>query len=353
MRLGFLLPRWSRAPIGGYAVVYEYAARLASLGHDVRVHHMASWTPPRTRSSAAEAVRRLTARGRSAAPVPWVGVPVSSSAHFAPPWRAINSYDRVVVTNWFGAEQAGSRVAPERLLYLIQSDEVWSGPADRVRATWQLPIRKVVIARWLEQLARERSAVPVDYVPNAIDTERFPTLVEPAARTPASVAMLWHEHPVKGSDVGIAVLEAVKAARPELVATLYSIYDRPAHIPSWVQWERRPDHDRLVAIYNNSAVFLSSSRIEGWALPPAEAMSSGCALVTSDIGGVRDYATHGRTALLAASEDVTGLSQQLLTLVDDHALRLQIAAAGARCIRDDFSWARSADQLNHILSRPA
>jgi glycosyltransferase involved in cell wall biosynthesis len=351
VRIAFLLPRWSRAPIGGYAVAYEYAERLAALGHETSVVHVAGWTPPVRRSYLAEARRRISSRGRAAATVPWRTGPLTVSSHLSPPWSALAEADTVIATSWRTAEAAAVALPNNLLVYLIQSDEIWSGPAERVVATWRLPVRKVVIARWLEALAAERGAGPVAYVPNAVDVERFMVATPPQERPAASVAMLWHEHSVKGSDVAIAVAEQVRAVRPALDVTAYSIYPRPPGLPGWLHWLRQPSPADLTGLLNRSAIFLSCSRIEGWALPPAEAMASGCALVSSDIGGVADYAHADVTALLAPSEDVAGLAAATVRLIDDDALRLRIAAAGTRHVRTEFSWARSTSELESVVER--
>jgi hypothetical protein len=45
MRVVFLLPRFSRRPIGGFRVVYEYARRLGARGHTVTVVHPRALDP--------------------------------------------------------------------------------------------------------------------------------------------------------------------------------------------------------------------------------------------------------------------------------------------------------------------
>ncbi len=39
MRLNFLLPDFSRQPVGGLKVQYEFANRLSEMGHDVAIYH--------------------------------------------------------------------------------------------------------------------------------------------------------------------------------------------------------------------------------------------------------------------------------------------------------------------------
>ena len=75
-------------------------------------------------------------------------------------------------------------------------------------------------------------------------------------------------------------------------------------------------------------MYLCPSESEGWHLPPAEAMACGCAVVSTDIAGVHDYAVHGETALLAPVGDVAGLGSHLVTLLTDEEARVRLARAG-------------------------
>jgi len=94
--------------------------------------------------------------------------------------------------------------------------------------------------------------------------------------------------------------------------------------------------------------YLSPNWAEGWHLPPAEAMACGCAVVSTDIGGVRDYAEHEKTALLSPPGDPEALTKNLLRLLEDDNLRIQLAKAGHKRIQE-FTWDRSTDLLEQFL----
>ena len=112
--------------------------------------------------------------------------------------------------------------------------------------------------------------------------------------------MLYSETQVKGSHDGIRALEMAKRQAPQLAAVLFGVSARPKNLPPWIEYFSQPGIEELVGdIYNGSSIYLCPSWTEGWHLPPAEAMACGCAVVSTDIGGVRDYAEHGVTALLS------------------------------------------------------
>jgi glycosyltransferase involved in cell wall biosynthesis len=162
--------------------------------------------------------------------------------------------------------------------------------------------------------------------------------------------MLASPLPWKGTSDGLRALEEAKRRSPRLTALLFGTGTRPKGLPAWVSYFRDPPQTRLVdGIYNASSIYLCPSLAEGWALPPAEAMACGCALVSTDIGGVRDYAGHGTTALLSPVADTAGMAENLHSLLADALRREEIARAGKSRI-GDFTWDRSTEALEQFIS---
>src|SRR5262249_8975889 len=154
----FLLPGQSRRPAGGFKVVYEYANRLTRRGHTVSVVHPWDCAPPSSLGAGLEArlgAARLRLRGRGIAP--WFdfdpGVGLASVTY--PAASTLPAFDVLVATAWHTAPWVAAAAGEERGVYLIQGYETWDGEVERVRETWRLPLRKVVISRWLEEIAAE------------------------------------------------------------------------------------------------------------------------------------------------------------------------------------------------------
>jgi len=276
-----------------------------------------------------------------------VYAPTLASAH-------IPDADVVVATSWRTAESVARYPGTKgRKHYLVQHYETWDGPESRVDATWRSPLRKIVIAEWLYQrgLSLGVDAAELFRLPNpGIDPHTFRTM-QPVEGRPARVAMLWSPAPVKGGADGVAALEAARREVPDLKAVLFGVTPRPSSLPSWIEYVHNPSRDRLVDLYNRSSVYLCPSWSEGWHLPPAEAMACGCAVVSTDIDGVRDYAHPGRTALLAAVRDVAGLAANVVRLVRDEAERVALAQAGNELI-SGCTTERSLDAFELCLKEP-
>lgn len=359
MRITFVLPSWALKPSGGARVVYQYASGLVGRGHDVTVVHAAflePWQYPHRLSLHREP--KVVARGV---------VDIAGGRPAGPEWQEVDPAvrleyvrtlspahvpdgDVVVATAWRTAESVARYPSAKGAgHYLIQHYETWDAPKWRVDHTWRAPLTKIVIAGWLADVGRELGVDTVR-IANGIDHDRF-RLTRPIEGRPPRVAMMWSPAPVKGGADGIAALTAAKAQEPALEAVLFGVRPRPADLPAWIDYRHNPSQSELVDdIYNASSVYLCPSLAEGWHLPPAEAMACGNALVSTSIGGVRDYARHGETALLAAIGDVDRLTEQVVRLCQHEDERSRLAHAGNRLI-GAFTWERAVDSFETLLAR--
>jgi glycosyltransferase involved in cell wall biosynthesis len=356
MIITFVLPGWSiRKPIGGFKVVYEYANRLTERGHTVNVVHplLLSHGGMRLKEKAKKPALQLANPFLGRDKVKWFDVSPKVNILIVPSpvEENIPDGDVIIATAWQTAEWVNgySQDKGERY-YLIQHYEDWGGPAERVRATWKMPLRKIVIAKWLERLAEEMGENVAAYIPNGLDFERFRILVPIEGREPARVGMLYDPSPWKGPEAGMNALNLVRREVPSLRAIVFGKYRKGRDVPDWVDFRRNPPQCRIPQIYNDCSIFLHSSRTEGWPLPPAEAMACGCALVTTGNNGVLDYAVHAETALVSEIDDPIALARNILMLIQDDHLRVSMAVRGNRHIRK-FTWERAVASLEEVITQ--
>jgi glycosyltransferase involved in cell wall biosynthesis len=331
LKITFLLPGYAPNPIGGYKVAYEYANYLATQGHVVRL--VQAW-----RFSGDEAgIDQPLALAKRVRYTPEV------LNNQRPKW--IDLHPNVIVVNKFRATSAdltGSDVVVATAcqsaplanayalsglaggVYFIQHYEDWSKDASFVDRTWKLPLRKIVIAPWLEEIG-QGLGVRTDVVLNAIDSTKF-LPGPPSATRPLSVAAMLSDHEWKRTDLVCEVLAQAKAQLPDMEATTFGVIPRPAELPAWVTYVQRPTRDQLSGIYQQVRVFLCASDKEGWGLPPGEAMQSGAAVVTTRNGGVDAYAEG--VSLMAEPGDGATLAALVVRLLTDEDECARLAAAG-------------------------
>jgi glycosyltransferase involved in cell wall biosynthesis len=358
MRITFLLPLYGWHPSGGFIVVYTYASLLAERGHDVSVIHSRRPPPdypepvglPAQLRRWAGAVRDRIARPSHAYARIHPRVVMRYVPDLTTPY--VPDADAVIATSWSTAEAALAMPATTGVRHhLIQDYETWYGAVERVNDVWRSPLYKIFIARWLRARALELgvSERMTTVIPNAVCAVF--RIGRPIGARPRRVSMLYSSAPHKGGSAGLEILRRAHSEVPDLEAVLFGAEPAPRRLPAWITYLRSAKAAQLASdVYNQSAVYLCPSLIEGWHLPATEAMACGCAVVSSDNFGVREYATDGETALLYPPGDVGAGARALVAiLLDDHR-RHALAEKGAARVAT-LSWERNADTLAAVLER--
>jgi glycosyltransferase involved in cell wall biosynthesis len=353
MKITFVLPGPGAVPMGGYKVVYEYANHLSRKGHEVTVLHSARGCVRQMHplDHVKNGIRYFQAViGKNFRPDSWFSVDSNVNLICVPSLseRWVPNADVVIATAWHTAEWVTGYSAAKGIgFYLIQGLETWEGQEEKVYATWKGPLNKVVIAKWLLDVAKQLGQEAV-YIPNGLSADEFQMDIAPEERDPKHIMMLFHEAKWKGSTDGVEALLMAQRKDPEIRVTLFGVPPRPAFLPERFDYYQQPERTLLRALYNQAALFVAPSLSEGWGLPSSEAMLCGAALVATDVGGHREFAFHEETALLSPIRDPTGLADNILRLVRDSTMRASIAHKGHRYVQQ-FTWERASDRLETVL----
>lgn len=357
MNITFILPGYPWKPIGGYRVVYEYANHLAARGHDIAVVHareLPNWKPVDSRHAVGW-LRGKAAKMRNVIFTPSVSwQPIDARVKMlyvpSPSARYIPDGDAVFATFWPLAENVMQYTDSKgKKFHLVMDFYPYLGTKEQIENAWGFPCRKVTISVWLRDMVLKSGASHDDVVsiPVGIEQKRF-CVKKPVESRKNVIAMMVHPAVYKAAEDGIKALEVVKRKSGDVTLICFGSFPRHSALPSWAEYRRNVSEDALVGIYNEAKIFVSSSLMEGFALPPAEAMACGCAVAATDSGGIREFAEHEKTALLSPPGNPDALAENILRLLEDDTLRLKLAKAGHEKIKE-FTWERSADKLEAFL----
>ncbi|MBP1589943.1 MAG: glycosyltransferase family 4 protein [Kiritimatiellae bacterium] len=350
-RVLFLLGNFCGVPFGGYKMIYQYANGLAAAGFSVTLAYAAYPHEKTLRGRAYDVLRTgyHWIRGWTRH-CPWF--PLDPSIRQILRWTHREALepraDIAIATACRTAAPlaAFKQIPPQRKFYFIQGFETFTLPEPELRATFRLPMQKLVIASWLRAKVEEEGQSAI-LLPNGYDGS-FQLSRPPADRPQASVCALYGEGWSKDWPTTLQTLLLLRRARPDIQATVFGIGARPPGLPAWATYVRRATVAQLNEIYNSSAIFLGTSVQEGWGLPVGEAMRCGAAVVCTDNGGYAEMAIPGQTALVVPARNPDTLAAAALRLVEHPDLRIRLAMAGHAHIQQ-FSLQRSIDQLATLL----
>lgn len=106
-----------------------------------------------------------------------------------------------------------------------------------------------------------------------------------------------------------------------------------------------PDED-LAALYRGAVALVFPSLYEGFGIPLLEAMCSGCPVITTNWGAMKEVVNGA--ALLVDSRDPKAIANAVESLLDSPELRADLVRRGKERARD-FSWNRTARETLAIL----
>lgn len=304
MRINFVLPRVYDRPMGGVKIVYQYAKKMADNNNDVHIYfyvgHIYDW------KTILKILFDKTILKKKVKQVSWFDIK-GVKLHFDQTYKDISriSEGKIIATHWSTANAVyRSHCVDKNKYYLIQDYEIFD-PAvtkDELDATWNLPLKKIVISKWLYEKGKKLGVSEDDmtYVPNFIDTNDFP-IIEKDPQKRNYISFLWHNNPRKQSYMGISIANKLKEKFPNIEVVMFgaNITDNPEKI----KIVDNASIEQLNHIYRHSLVYFMPSRSEGWGLTGMEAMACGAAVVTIDNGGIWEYANRNSAVIVKNNED--------------------------------------------------
>ncbi len=233
--------------------------------------------------------------------------------------------------------------------FVMHDERLYHGPKEKVEITYRYPNKKIVISSWIKEMLEGDFNIHSNLLITPVDHNLFHPVKTEKKDKKIKVLLLHHTYKWKGVDEGVKAVLKIKEKRPEIKLVLFGVHERQIDIPCDT-YLYNISQNRLAFMYSSSDIFLCPSWFEGLGMPAMEAMACGCAVVTYDTGGSRDYAIDNKTAFVAGNRDEEDLYHKLLLAVDNGELRRRIAEEGHRFITNDIdTWEESVEKLENLF----
>lgn len=345
---------------GGFRVISTYARMLQDRGHDVLIVTLPPMRAPlraRVRTFFRSGFPSLVSGPRGSF-ADDLGIRVKVLERSRPIVAAdLPDADIVIATWWETAEWAAALPASKGVgYYFVQGDEatIPGQPAERVAATMQLPLRKIVVAEWLKNIARAgRPAEPIWFVPNSVDTDLFFSAPRRKSET-LTAGFVYSDVSIKGPDIAIQALTEAKCRLPDLRALSFGGGSggrvRPKDLPSWIEFFHRPPQNTLRDLYASADVWLWTSRREGFGLPILEAMACRTPVIATPAGAAPELVDESVGRLMTGWDgaEVQEALVEFARMPADHWARISESAL-SRAL--SYTWVDAVDLFEEALEQ--
>ena len=251
--------------------------------------------------------------------------------------------DVVIATFWPTAEWAVD-LSPQKgtPVYFIQNDESQFPHADpeRVKATYRTPITKIVISKWLDTLLQEKyNQIPLANIANSVNLEQFSAPPRNKNKTPC-VGFLYGDSRIKGVDITLEAIRKIRKSVPDLKVIAFGSSPVSKHLPlpAGCSFHLNPPQDNIRNIYAQCDVWLCGSRLEGFHLPPMEAMACRCPVVSTAVGGPLDVIENGKQGYVVPIEDANALAEKTLSILQGSDADWRRMSDAAYATASSYSW---------------
>jgi GT2 family glycosyltransferase len=225
-------------------------------------------------------------------------------------------------------------------VYFIQEIESWFYPNDVVAQSaviscYRKEFKNMTTSQYnleeIQALGLKAAAIPCGY------DGTVNKVLKNAKRTEHRLAGAGRKFFQKNLEFTLKGWQAMGENRPELL--LYGSEPDLARRDKRITYVTTPSDAEVNRIFNETTVFIQTSRHEGFCLPLLEAMATGAPVVCTDAHGNRDFCFDGKNCLMVEHDDVDGLRKALEKLFNDSALRKKLGAE-AKKTAEQYEWGK-------------
>jgi glycosyltransferase involved in cell wall biosynthesis len=260
----------------------------------------------------------------------------------------------VVLATYYTSAPGVLRLSPAKgaKAIFIQNYEVEEGkPNPRLDATWRMPMHKITISKWLVDLARSKFGDDVvSHVPNSVDMDQFHAPSRGKSLVP-TVGLLYNTFSLKGCVTSFKALKQVASIMPSLRLICFGAEPPSLRLPlpPFAEYHYRPGQDHLRDLYAQCDVWLCGSNVEGFHLPPLEAMACRCPVVSTRVGGPLDIVEEGVNGHLVDVKDADALADRVLRVLNLSEQEWKQMSDAALETATRFTWDDATDLFEKAL----
>jgi glycosyltransferase involved in cell wall biosynthesis len=364
MKINFTL--WSTGLAGGVRAIFEIANGLTERGYSVSITALGgdhSWFPLKVEINYVEPpkifkILNPIIRFKYKRAIRYLDIGAllrKLKLGFEPDFikvlsEAIPDCD-INVATWFPTSFAVYRSGKGIPFYFFQDYEEQLGGnrylINMLKESLYLPLNIITGSQWLKDWVKQnygKDAIVSGYGINHNVFYPRPKILDNIGGV--KVMGIFRGVEYKGDEDLINALNIVSEKIPNITLIMVGNKSNLLKIAKDIKFNyiffENPTDDKLAELYSSVDLFVFASHIEGFGLPPLEAMACGCPVVTTDCLGVRDFVIDSENALLVSPRNPKALADGIIRVLTNEKLKEKLRKKGLETAKN-FSWTKVCD----------
>jgi len=352
MKISFIVTNFMR--VGGIRIILEYASRLQEKGHIVNIYYPFLAYNYQKGNSFLYLIKRLY----------WSLINIFKTKSVMSKFNIhfknikllpkISNYwvsdaDSIIASEWPTAlDIFNLKNSKGKKFYLIQGHETHFSNVEYVEMALKLPLKKIVVSKFLNRLLIQKYGENSLVVNNAVNVQFFDNPNKEFDKKIKQIIFIDSSAKVKRIQVVIEILEKIQKLYSNVRIVSFG-EKKSSYIPSYVSYFENPSDESVRNIYCSSDIFIGASSEEGFYLAPAEAMACKCSVIVTRVGAVEEYSEHMKSAIHIDPVKPHQILDAVKMLLADSELLKSISMAGYYEVRSKLNWENSLTKLECIL----
>ena len=352
MKINFILTGLYKS--GGMKVIFKYGEELSNSGHDVVFYRrLLPYNFMRGKSSLFNVLQLYFRKIKNfikndETPSDFYkysfrikSVPLISSIF-------VRKADVVIATEWVTAYSVSHLPKNRgRKFYFIQGYENWKSNTALVNKSYTLPLNRIVVSGYLQNFIKEKFNSDSQVVLNGLEEKEFKCSNYVLSKEKIIITFIYSSHEAKNSQAALYVFDKIHQKYPDVTFICFG-YDK-VNLPPYIKYFHSTDQRSIADIYKKTDIFLFTSFSEGFGLPPAEAMISGCAVITTPVGAVCDYSVHLESAIHVEDYSPDTMVRWVEYLMKNRSEISRIGSNASEYVKTKLNWPLSVEKFEQIL----
>lgn len=221
-------------------------------------------------------------------------------------------------------------------------DRVYKGYVDK---SYKLDLDIIVTSQWEKRILAQLGICSTQKVALGVESN-FSQTDDIRDNNELVITGIYRNSPAKGDRELLASFKKINKIHNNVQLVLFGP-KKFEGVPGFVDYYENPTDTLISSLLTNSDIFIFPSWVEGFGLPPLEAMKCGCVIISTDVGAIREYAPENVVNFVPRNN-----SKAIVKAIESYKQcdDLQKYKFEAKAAAEQYTWKKTASKFLNILS---